>query len=65
MTETTITENSKENEFNIILNLLSFMEKVGKISSKFVNFDKMKEYASRLEYLKMEIQRMNEGNNHF
>ena len=65
MTETTITENSKENEFNIILNLLSFMEKVGKISSKFVNFDKMKEYTSRLEYLKMEIQRMNEGNNHF
>lgn len=65
MTETTITENSKENEFNIILNLLHFMDKLGKINSKFVNFEKMKEYTIRLEYLKMEIQRMKEGNHIF
>ena len=65
MTETTITENSKENEFNIILNLLRFMDKLGKINSKFVNFEKMKEYTIRLEYLKMEIQRMKEGNHIF
>ena len=65
MTETTITENSLENEFNIILNLLRFMDKLGKINSKFVNFEKMKEYTIRLEYLKMEIQRMKEGNHIF
>ena len=28
MTETTITKNSKENEFNMILDILSFMDKL-------------------------------------